>query len=202
LNRNKRDEKSMNAETLERLMIDRELGGLSDDAAALLDAWLADHPDVAPAAESLYDVIALARRALPPTAAEMPPAWNPSNADDDAARRSPAPISTRPVRAWPMLQRFAALAACLTIGAFVGARFAGPARDRATSTGLNHGATAVRLVGTSPIHDASADAHADAGDEFWSLDRARRRRAERPSRDRSDTTLRENWTRAAFGGRS
>ncbi|MCZ7641162.1 MAG: hypothetical protein M5U12_37005 [Verrucomicrobia bacterium] len=38
----------MKPESLHALLTDRELGELTAEAAELLDAWLAEHPDVAP----------------------------------------------------------------------------------------------------------------------------------------------------------
>lgn len=52
----------MNLETLERLLVDRACGELSEDAAELLEAYLAGHPG--PVGNEIEDTVALARLAL------------------------------------------------------------------------------------------------------------------------------------------
>lgn len=54
----------MNTQQLERLIMDRELGELSEDAEALLAAWLAQHP--LEHEEKLIGTLSLARRAVRP----------------------------------------------------------------------------------------------------------------------------------------
>lgn len=54
----------MNAETLDRLLLDRALGALTPDAAALLDAFLREHPEQLAAARRLDATTDLARKAL------------------------------------------------------------------------------------------------------------------------------------------
>jgi anti-sigma factor RsiW len=54
----------MNPEMLDRLLLDRALGALSDDAAALLDAWLARDPQAARRAGEYAAAVAAGRNAL------------------------------------------------------------------------------------------------------------------------------------------
>ncbi len=54
----------MNAETLERLMLDRALGALPPDCEALLAAWLDARPEAAAACREFERTIDLARHAL------------------------------------------------------------------------------------------------------------------------------------------
>ena len=54
----------MKAESLQALLLDRELGELSPEAAELLDAWLAEHPQSAAAAPSLRQAVAATRAAV------------------------------------------------------------------------------------------------------------------------------------------
>jgi len=61
----------MNPETLERLLIDRACGALSDDVNELLDDHLAGRPELA---AEIDETVALARRALQPArAVQLPP---------------------------------------------------------------------------------------------------------------------------------
>lgn len=54
----------MNRKTLEALVIDRELGELSEEAAELLDAYLAEHPEEMAARDSLCSLLGDTRSAL------------------------------------------------------------------------------------------------------------------------------------------
>lgn len=54
----------MDRETLESLMLDRALGGLSPEVAALLDAYLATSPEARAQAAAFEQVAAAAREAL------------------------------------------------------------------------------------------------------------------------------------------
>ena len=64
----------MKQEILERLLMDRALGGLPPDIAALVDAYVEKDPAQRPFRESVNDCVRLAARAFPkPGAAELPP---------------------------------------------------------------------------------------------------------------------------------
>lgn len=54
----------MEPESLQALLIDRELGELSPEAAELLDAWLASHPESAASIPPLRDALQTARAAV------------------------------------------------------------------------------------------------------------------------------------------
>jgi anti-sigma factor RsiW len=57
----------MNQENVERLIIDRALGELNPDAAALLDDWLAREPRMKADAAKIEETLALARSVLSTT---------------------------------------------------------------------------------------------------------------------------------------
>ncbi len=148
----------MNAETLERLLIDRNLGELSEDAGALLAAYLKLSPDHARQAEGTAEILATARRALRPDRGvgplEMPP----------LSRRLLRPASrawTRP-RAW---FRGSAIAAALAIAFFMGGR-------------LEQRAGAPSLVRSGVLRPTPAP-HESAG--FWSLRRWEQEHTRRPA---------------------
>ena len=103
----------MNAETLERLIMDRALGTLEGDVAALLDACLEADPQAAERARQARETVDLARRALGgPSAAEVPPPAYP---------RLRIRAAERARRRRGFLKQGAALAATLVLGAALGA---------------------------------------------------------------------------------
>lgn len=55
---------SVDKETLDRLLIDRALGELSEDASALLDAFVQGNPGAALAAGEVRDTLGVVRKAL------------------------------------------------------------------------------------------------------------------------------------------
>jgi hypothetical protein len=64
----------MNEKILERLLVDRALGGLSSDVAALLDAHLENKPAPAGLRNEIDEAVQLAARALPhPPSRPLPP---------------------------------------------------------------------------------------------------------------------------------
>lgn len=70
----------MNPKTLEALVIDRELGELSEEAAELLDAYLAEHPADFAARKSLCALLsdtrsALKKQPLPASRTPSTPPW-------------------------------------------------------------------------------------------------------------------------------
>lgn len=100
----------MNADHLESLLLDRELGELSPAVAALLDHHLAADPAAARRAAELRTTVQLARRAV-----AVPVAAPPRPLDLGALRR-PAPAPS-PFLVRPELYR---LAACLALGLGLG----------------------------------------------------------------------------------
>ena len=62
----------MNDEILERLLIDRAMGQLSDDVAALLSAHLASSPEAPKLAEEIEATVSLAAKVLPRARAVAP----------------------------------------------------------------------------------------------------------------------------------
>lgn len=78
----------MDAETLERLLMDRALGGLAPDVDALLDAYLAQDPSAAERAREFTAAAAAARAVLGAHGREaLPPFPGPRLAALEAARR-------------------------------------------------------------------------------------------------------------------
>ena len=64
----------MNAKTLDRLLIDRALGSLSEDVAALLTAYLEQHPEASRRGGEFEDAATAARQVLrQPSSATLPP---------------------------------------------------------------------------------------------------------------------------------
>lgn len=97
----------MNAETLESLVVDRELGELSPEAADLLDAYLVLRPEARGQAEAMAAAVGVARTTVRkfPGLAPIP-------------RRGPVPLS-----GWtPWLARAAAAALLLGGGVWIGRR--------------------------------------------------------------------------------
>jgi hypothetical protein len=64
---------SMNAETLERLIIDRNSGELTPEVEELLEAYLDGKPELAPEAEQMVETLRLAKLALAETRAPVLP---------------------------------------------------------------------------------------------------------------------------------
>lgn len=119
----------MDREVLERLLMDRALGALTPDVAAVLDAYVA--MDAAAAARAReFDAAALAaRQVLGPAMAEVPPFPAVRLARIDRTRRQLV-----------LIRNVAGLAAAIVLGVVVGAwgfkpvaPFAGPGVVQATS---------------------------------------------------------------------
>lgn len=100
----------MKPEHLESLLLDRELGELSPAATALLEEYLARHPEAADPAKRLTATVDLARQAL-----ATPPA--PALRPLDLPRLERAERAATPVLFRPELYR---LAACLALGLGIG----------------------------------------------------------------------------------
>lgn len=105
----------MNAETIERLMIDRSLGMLSEDVETLLAAHLAVDADAATMAAEFDQTADLASRALAGEAAvELPPF---------PAERMRS--EGRSLRRWMWTRNISAAAATLVLGVGLGAAMFG-----------------------------------------------------------------------------
>lgn len=148
----------MDDETLERLLVDRDLGELSEDAGALLAAYLKLSPDHARQAEGMADLLTTAQRALRPDVGvgpvEMPP----------LSRRLFRPAS----RAWAQPRvwfRGSAIAAALAFAFFMGGR-------------LEQRAGAPSLVRSGVLRPTPVP-HESAG--FWSLRKWKQEHTRRPA---------------------
>jgi hypothetical protein len=156
----------MNAATLERLMLDRALGALDDDASELLDAFLAERPAERKLAAVALEVTDLARAAL---------------ADNDASQLPPLSIeSLRHSAGYGKLRArmglAASLAACVLIGIGIRTVFTS---ERATLLEGRPGFVMNEPPGRS-AHEPQA---------FWSANRILKRR---PARTQP-TAPRWNW---------
>ncbi|MEK6643038.1 MAG: hypothetical protein AABZ08_03955 [Planctomycetota bacterium] len=108
----------MNHETLERLLIDRRLGELTEDTEALLKEVLRLAPDTAPIAERIDATLELASRAL--RAAKSPAAPLPP-----LNSQSLAIAAKRPISSTALPGRFA-IAAALILTFWLGGRMSSP----------------------------------------------------------------------------
>ena len=91
----------MKPETLERLLIDRACGELSEDVLELLEAQLAAHPEMA---RDIDDTVALARRALQPARPHALP---------------PPRFVVKPTVSWRVPIWAVGMAACFAAGAIL-----------------------------------------------------------------------------------
>ena len=160
----------MNAETMQRLLIDRSLGLLPNDVEALLDAHLAIDSEAAALAAQFDRTAALARRALAGgPASELPPF------PAESVRRE-----GRSLRRWMWTRNITAAAATLVIGFGLGAALFRNAADLDAS-GKALGGLPAAIVGTSPVSPRSAG--------MWST----RRALERATRAPEKTAARLIW---------
>jgi hypothetical protein len=139
----------MKQEILDRLLIDRALEALTPDVAALLDAYLEQEPQQAPAAEEFRTAVRLARLAAPPApAVPLPP-----------LKLAPMP-EARPARLdlwrawWP-----AELAAAFVLG--IGLTF----------WAVRHTEPAPTRIESRPRMAALAASEPATPSAFWSLER-------------------------------
>ena len=142
---------AIDREILERLLIDRALGGLPPDVDALLDDYLASDPAAAAEAEKLARTADLAQRALaPPEGANQYPL-------------PPLALRSRRVTVRRVAGRAAALAACLLIGLVLGIGLSPtPAVVETTAP-----------VATVSVGEESEPAAATYTSEIWSAQRFR-----------------------------
>lgn len=139
----------MNSAHLESLLLDRELGELPPAVTALLDAYLADHPDANAHAVNLSATVQLARRAVAPPAHTSSPEPN----------LEPLRRAARPLRASLFPGELYRLAACLALGLGVG-WFARLSPLPADSEGL-----------APPLPIATAGTATEPRSSFWSVAR-------------------------------
>ena len=139
----------MKPEHLESLLLDRELGELSPAATALLEEYLARHPEATDPAKRLTATVDLARQAL-----ATPPA--PALRPLDLARLESAERATMPVLFRPELYR---LAASLALGLGIGWLIR-PLPSPVSSADLPAGSST--LVVSAPAEPRS---------QFWSVSR-------------------------------
>lgn len=145
----------MNPETLDRLLMDRALGGLSPDVEALLDSWLARNPDAAARARDYDSAAGAARQVLAINRDAMLPPLR-----IEQVRRLER--TTRQLR---IVRNIASLAAVLVIGVAIGAW---QSRPPAARTAPTNDTPTPRLI-SSWLPDR-ATASADKGTGFWSTE--------------------------------
>jgi hypothetical protein len=166
----------MNADTLERLLTDKALGGLGDDVDALLDAYLEMNPSAAEKAAQTREIVSGAAemlrlkqaRPLPPLPVER------------MLRAGKTGAWIRPA------MRIAVLAACLLIGLLggwgIGFKTAtNPAVEQATAPATDY----TGIASAAPRENRASD---ESG--FWSY----RRLAERSRVSRPVDTVKIVWT--------
>jgi len=106
----------MEREIIERLAMDRALGELNEDTTALLEAYLAEHPEFQPCAERMSQTCALTERAID----------RKTGLGETVAMKSPAQASQKPPIRLNRWARWAAVIfISMTIGNFWG-RFSAP----------------------------------------------------------------------------
>ena len=139
----------MKQEILERLFMDRALGGLPPDVAALLDDYLETHPEQSRQFESVDDCVRLATRAYPkPAALKLPP-----------LKLLPIP-ATRPIRAeFRAGLRILEMAAAFVLG--IGLSF----------WGLRPAGTATMKPQPTSVATAQVTVEPGSKSAFWSLNR-------------------------------
>jgi hypothetical protein len=156
----------MNAEMLERLMIDDSLGQLSSEVSALLDAYLMGDPAARAEAEVLRRMVGVARKAAAGAVPRLPP----------FDRRGLERARQRRVigRTTGWISAAAGLAACLAIGFILGHQWQ---RTSGPSVASDSAPKAVSVFGaTARIKDGNADGDDGGGkaaNGFWSTQRMR-----------------------------
>ncbi len=166
-------------DALERLLIDRELGELSDEAAMLIDAHLRSHPSLEVAARGTSETIRLARSAM--AGAPMEPRLLLPKIDFTCATRRARRVSLglRGIAGF-------AVAAALGLAAWIGFMFGGGRFDRARDAVV---ANSLRQPGL--VAARSVPSSFESG--FWSAGEVRRRASSSYKSPR--TAIRHiNWT--------
>lgn len=134
----------MDHATLERLIIDRELGELSADSSALLDAYLASGSTDSPVEQEIASTIDRVRTAL-------------------IAPTAPRLVTLPPLRAMKTPQRRAAALQRLAVAAAIVLAFFAGTRSGSIITPEDESTTSVTVAQSDP-----------GASGFWSLDRLRR----------------------------
>lgn len=161
----------MNAETIERLLIDRSVGMLTNDVETLLEAHLAVDAAAAALAAEFDQTAALARRALAGEAAvELPPF---------PAERLRS--EGRSLRGWIWTRNISAVAATLVIGVGLGAGMFGAPPSALNKGSASTGSNTVEIAETPPASSGSAG--------MWST----RRLIERATREPEKSASRLIW---------
>jgi anti-sigma factor RsiW len=99
----------MNRDLLEQLLMDQVLNELSPESAALLDAYMADHPEMQSLADSIREAVAIGEKALH---AELPTSLPPLPKEKLLSRSRLIP--------WSVTSRWMSVAASLIIGFGIG----------------------------------------------------------------------------------
>lgn len=155
----------MDSATIERLIIDRQLNELPPDARALLEAFLAEHPELRSREDDIQRTLRLAAQAL---ASDRQPSMPEPPALLPAGRSAPAFLKPK---SWASRLQPLAVAAALLLAFWTGSRF-GPG-----SAGLLERDTQ-QIARGEVVPDESG---------FWSLRRADRGSITVPTRDRPVT---------------
>lgn len=145
----------MNAETLDRLLMDRALGGLPPDVEALLEAWLAQNPGQRERAGEFETAAATARAAL---RSELPTALPPL-----PQVRIAKLLEARRRIVW--VRNVASLAAVLVLGVGLGALLTRGSWAPGGETNVSAGAPVIVAV-THPAPQSTGG--------FWSAARLAR----------------------------
>ena len=157
----------MNAETTERLLIDRSLGMLSEDVETLLEAHLAVDAEAASLAAKFDQTATLARRALAGEAVVKLPPFPAERVRSEG----------RSLRRWIWTRNISAVAAALVLGVGLGAAmFGGPASVVGNGGGATGNFT-VRKMGSPPVSTRWAG--------MWSTRRLIERAAREPEKSAS-----------------
>ena len=141
----------MNPDTLERLVIDRAMGELSPDVAALLEAHMKLHPQVADEVRQIEETLVLAERSFQGASQPVLP---PPSFDSDVLKFPKAPT---PAALW--LRMAPGLAACLIAGVLLGSGLVQHRDIRRSS----QSATTSHLLVSTPLDESA----------FWSIHRLR-----------------------------
>lgn len=140
---------SMNAETLERLLIDRECGELPSDTSELLEAYLQAAPQAATTVAAIEETLHLAKQALAPSSQPVLPRAS--------CARPPRIIELKSKSDWRLAQWAYGMAAC-----FIGGLVLGWFVTRATVLPPHHAPAVANQPASQPVAVASG---------FWSASR-------------------------------
>ena len=166
----------MKPELLETLLLDRALGELAPEVAALLDAHLAQHPDAAHRATELAATLSLAHTAT------ATPAAAPHRPLDVTRLRHTYRAQHSATRPFELLR----LAACLALGLGLGWLARTPPPYVEIAAALPHHA---------PLAAPAPTPAAESPTGFWSVARlVAEEQAQPGSNDRSESRYELRWT--------